>query len=147
MKKTVIITIIAIYIISIFLVASLGINNSLDYEFVYVTGIDGTNTEGYEETPNATDGASGKITIKNYTEGMQIQLDFRPNPSNATESKLKYNIEQSSMGKCTILEKADGTAVLTILDSSAIFINIASRDTKGYNIRVKIVVEIDNPDW
>lgn len=149
MKKSVIITIVAIYIISIFVVASLGINNSLAYETIYVTSIDGSNTVGYVETPDDKDGIKGKIVVKkeNCAVGMEITLDFRPLPTNATKSKLKYSIESSSVDKCELVEQTDGTATLKVNKLSTIFINIASQDTKGYNIRVKIIFENDNEDW
>lgn len=150
MKKSVIITIIAIYIISIFVVATLGVNSSLDYEKVYVTGIDGTNTEGYKEYTKeevAEKQCNGIIIIdsNDFKVGMQIPLDFRPIPGNADKKILRYKPKDNSKDYCNIDPKPDGTAILTIKEQRTIYIDIIAQDNKGYKITIMIAIE--NPDW
>lgn len=145
MKKSVIITIIAIYIVAIFLVASFGINTELDYEIIYVEGIDGSNTSGYEEIIDDKD-YNGKIIVKGIDAkiGMEIILDFRPIPGNASMDKLKYTLIDTNN---ELVENTDGTATLKVNEFKITTIDIASQDTKGYHIRIKVVFNVDNPDW
>lgn len=148
MKKSVIITIVAIYIISIFVVAVLGVNASLDYENVYVTDIDGSNTEGYVKcSPQEAEkmGCTGYITINEYKKDMKIPLDFRPIPGNADEKKLKYEAATNSQNYCEITPNSDGTATLTIKEQQSLTIYIRAQDSQGFYITIKI--NVDNPDW
>ena len=150
MKKSVIITIIAIYIISIFVVATLGVNSSLDYEKVYVTGIDGSNTEGYKaysKEEAELKGCNGiiEIDLNTFKPGMQIALDFRPIPGNADEKILRYKPKDNSKDYCEINAKSDGTAILTIKEQRTIYIDIISQDNKGY--KITIMIAMANPDW
>lgn len=148
MKKSVIITIVAIYIISIFVVAVFGVNASLDYEKVYVTDIDGSNTEGYVKYSSQEakeKGFEGYITIKNYKKGMKIPLDFRPIPGNADEKKLKYEVATNSQKYCEITPNPDGTVILTIKEQQTLTIYIRAQDSNGFYITIKI--NIENSDW
>ena len=148
MKKSVIITIVAIYIISIFVVAVLGVNASQDYEKVYVTDIDGSNTEGYVKcSPQEAKEkeCEGYITIKNYKKGMKIPLDFRPIPGNADEKKLKYEAATNSQKYCEITPNPDGTATLTIKEQQDLKIYIRAQDSQGCYITIRI--NIENSDW
>lgn len=144
MKKSVIITIIAIYIVAIFLVANFGIDTTLDYETIYVEGIDGSNTSGYNEVLDKD--AFGKIIIENEDAkiGMEIVLDFRTIPVNATSNKLKYTKINSDN---ELIEKTDGTAILKVNEFKTTYINITSQDTIEYNITIKVVFNVVNPDW
>lgn len=148
MKKSVIITIVAIYIISIFVVAVFGVNASLDYQKVYVTDIDGSNTEGYVKySPQEADekGCTGYITINEYKKDMKIPLDFRPIPGNADEKKLKYEVATNSQKYCEITPNPDGTATLTIKEQQTLTIYIRAQDSQGCYITIRI--NMNNPDW
>ena len=148
MKKSVIITIVAIYIISIFVVAVFGVNASQDYEKVYVTDIDGSNTEGYVKySPQEANkkGCTGYITINEYKKDMKIPLDFRPIPGNADEKKLKYEAATNSQNYCEITPNPDGTATLTIKEQQDLKIYIRAQDSQGCYITIRITIE--NSDW
>ena len=150
MKKSVVITIIAIYIISIVLVATLGINSSLDYEKKYVTGIDGSHTLGYVEYTKEeadTKGCNGIIEINadEFKPNMKITLDFRPIPGNADEKILLYNDKGKSQDYCEIIAQDDGTATLIIKEQTALYIDIISQD--NYKYQITIMIAITNPDW
>ena len=117
-------------------------------EPVYVTDIDGSNTEGYVKcSPQEAKEkeCEGYITIKNYKKGMKIPLDFRPIPGNADEKKLKYEVATNSQKYCEITPNPDGTATLTIKEQQSLTIYIRAQDSQGFYITIKI--NVDNPDW
>lgn len=139
MKKSVILSIIAIYIVSIFVVGFMGQKLKVYDEIVYVENIY-CEAEGFN--PNVTQDEKNKDVIgkieRLYTEGMKIQVKCKISPDNATYPTLNYFLEDAP-GKYTY-EVIDGVAIITVISDFTAYITVTSSDTQRKSVKIKIVV-------
>lgn len=133
MKKSVIITIIVIYVIAIFVVGFIGMEMEVANELVPV-----------EKIVCVTDGAEKKedeeydyLIKSSFEEGLKIELKCQVIPDNATQKKLQYIGEGQSF---KLTPNSDGTATVEFLKKGSATITVKSTDNNGVSIKIKILV-------
>lgn len=91
MKKSVVILIAVIYVAAIALVSFFGIRSELLEETVYVSGIE---IVGDGITTSASGAKSVRVYLDENGHG-EYQLDWRVTPTNATNTKVIFNYDES----------------------------------------------------
>ena len=91
MKKSVVILIAVIYVAAIALVSFFGIRSELLEETVYVSGIE---IVGDGVATSATGAKSVRVYLDENGHG-EYQLDWRVTPTNATNTKVVFNYDES----------------------------------------------------
>ena len=91
MKKSVVILIAVIYVAAIALVSFFGIRSELLEETVYVSGIE---IVGDGVATSATGAKSVRVYLDENGHG-EYQLDWRVTPTNATNTKVIFNYDES----------------------------------------------------
>ncbi len=142
MKKSVILVIAVVYLVSIILVGFYGINVKVYNETTYVEYIDCL-TEGYTPyDPNNPDelafieeGKDGYISYK-YTEGLVVNLKCVARPDDATNKKLKYTTSDTNVTISDI--KNDGTVDITFNSSGAAIITVTAEDGRDATLIIVI---------
>ena len=135
MKKSVIITIIIVYIIAIFVVGFIGMEIEIANELVPVDGIVCLNEDAVK-----SDSVEYDYQIKkNFVEGLKIELKCKVIPDTATQKKLEYRYDEQP-GKFKVTVNPDGTATIEILKPCAPLITVKATDNNGKSISIKILV-------
>ncbi len=139
MKKSVILSILVIYIIAVFVVGFIGQKLKVYDPTVYVDEIV-CESEGFEENTEElkAKGYIGRINVDEFTNGMKIQIKCRVNPDNATYPKLIYSIPSNT--KICTMEIIDGIAVLTFTDSGFVVVTVTSSDTRKKSVKIEVNV-------
>lgn len=91
MKKSVVILIAVIYVAAIALVSFFGIKSELLEETVYVSGIE---LVGDDIKTSETGAKSVRVYLDSNGHG-EYQLDWRVTPTNATNTKVIFNYDES----------------------------------------------------
>ncbi len=141
MKKSVILTIGVVYIISIIVVGFLGQAMRSYNENISVESIQCVSENYTDYDPSSKqykEGYVGYIKPGKYEEGLKVLLKCQITPANATQKKLEYISGDPSI--CTITPQEDGTAIATFHKGKTVTVTIKSTDNKGYSIKIKIVV-------
>lgn len=144
MKKSVIFTIVVIYLLAIVLVGFMGQKLTVYDAKIDVQSIT-CESEGYVNyDPNnpkdvqwINDGYVGKISLR-YEEGMRVLLKCRIYPADATEQKVQYISGNKTYGVISYNE--DGTAYLDILKAGTFDVTIQATDHKKVSIKIKIII-------
>ena len=140
MKKSVILSILVIYIIAVFVVGFIGQKLKVYHPTVNVDEIV-CESEGFEEIENTTKNPKVKRCYGGdfkFIKGMKIQIKCRVKPDNATYPKLIYSIS-SEKNTCT-MEIIDGIAVLTFTGSDFVVVSVTSSDNIGIEARIEVTV-------
>lgn len=145
MKKSVILTIIIIYIASIVIVGFIGMKLKVYNQIQYVENItcssenfisfDSENLSAGDKALKE-DGYIGKISTQ-YVEGLKIQIKCAPVPLNATNAKLTYDASSSDVYTLTI--DKDGFGVIEFKKAGTADIIVKSTDTKGKEIKIRVI--------
>lgn len=133
MKKSVIITIIVIYVIAIFVVGFIGMEMEVANELVPVENIVCV-TDGAEKKENEE---YDYLIKSSFEEGLKIELKCQVIPDNATQKKLQYIGEGQSF---KLTPNSDGTATVEFLKKGSATITVKSTDNNGVSIKIKILV-------
>ena len=97
MKKSVIISIIAVYLLSIFVVGYFGMNIAVYDVNVYVTDIEILKvTVDGEDCEIKTNNEGNKSVSVNYTEGLVVFIHVKVNPDDATVNNVIFSIEENN---------------------------------------------------
>lgn len=137
MKKSVILSILVIYILAVFVVGFIGQKLKVYDPTIYVEEIV-CESEGFKEEISdelKAKGYIGKISV-NYEEGLKIQIKCRVKPDNATYPNLLYSLNS----KICTMEVIDGIAVLTFTDSGIVDVIVTSSDTRKKSVKIKVIV-------
>lgn len=134
MKKSVIITIIIVYIIAIFVVGFMGMEIEIANELVPVEDIICVNEDATKADAN---GDYDYVIKKSYVEGLKVELKCQVIPDNATQKKLEYLGGGSSYKVTT---NSDGTATVEFFNRGAATITVKATDNNGKSIVIKILV-------
>ena len=148
MKKSVIITIIVIYVLAIVVVGFIGLKMKVYDEQKYVEKIECI-SDGYKDYDPNTETGLAKIHAgyigyikKDYKSGLKVEIKCRITPDNATHKKLEYIYdENSTIYKLTT--NSDGTATIEFLTGGVATIIIRSTDSK----QTQIKIEVSAFDW
>lgn len=135
MKKSVIITIVVIYIIAIFVVGFIGMEIEVANELIPVENIICV-TEGAKKS-TSQDAGYDYVINKNYVEGLKIELKCQITPDNATQKKLEYIGEGFSY---SLKVNDDGTATVEFFRGGSATIRVKATDNNGVSIIIKINV-------
>ena len=136
MKKSVILTIVIIYIVAIIAVGFLGVAMKVYNEKKYVEEIVCT-TEGFEATPDQKDW-DGIIKAK---KGDVIVIKCAVKPDNADNTDLDFiwKVSDVDAGKYTVTNNGDNTITIKILKACSPVITVRSTDRNpGVSLRIKI---------
>ena len=126
MRKSVILVILIIYILSIVIVGFLGIKLKVYDENFYVEKITCTNTEA-RPVSGKTDESRIILT---YTENLQYQLQFDVQPVNATNKNLSYTSLNTNIATVNEL------GVVTFLTYGSVRIMVSTTDGSRLNYTV-----------
>ena len=96
MKKSVIIAIIAVYLLSIFVVGYFGMNIAVYDVNIYVTDIEILKVTGDGEECEIKTNDAGKSVSVNYTEGLVVFIHAKANPTDATVKDVIFSIEENN---------------------------------------------------
>lgn len=144
MKKSVILTILIIYVIAIFVVGLIGQKLKIYNPTVYVEKIECISEEYKEYDDSSTykeKGYSGYINA-NYKEGLKVYIKCRVNPANATYKDLEYICESSI---CSIEKDNDGYATLTFTNSGSVDVIVKTTDGQNKTLKIKInAINVDD---
>lgn len=133
MKKSVVLVIVLIYIVSIVLVGFIGLKMKVYEENIYVERIVCKNDEFVlDENSNI----SGKI-FKTYTEGLRVNIICEVIPENATNQKLDYQCEQS--GDYNIIKESDGSITIEFIKATTVDITFVTTDGSNKKLKVKVI--------
>jgi DNA polymerase sigma len=137
MKKSVVLMIALIYILSIILVGFLGMKMKVYDQKVYVEEIVCL-TEGYQKMENTNyDGYIGRV----YQEGLKIELKCQVKPDDASFRDLDY-LYDTTQNLYTLTKNADGTATIAFLDDVQTTAMITVRSTDGMNKMLVIRIDV-----
>ncbi len=138
MKKSVILSILALYIVAIFVVGFIGQKLRIYNPIIYVDNIT-CESDNFSTNVSAEDkskGIIGIISIKEYEKGMKVQIKCKVSPDNATYPTLQYSMDQ----KICTYEVVDGIAILTFTDSGSVVVTVTSSDTQKKSVKIKVIV-------
>lgn len=141
MKKSVILTIVVIYIFAIVIVGFIGIRQGAYNENKYVNDIViiSNNYVKYDvESDEAKSGIEGHISTS-FVEGLKIEIKCQVKPDNATNKKLIYACDESQDYK--LIDNADGTATIEFYHGAQFILIVKSQDTVGFSKKIFIDVE------
>lgn len=134
MKKSVILSILVIYIFAICVVGFIGGKLKVYNETIYVESIVCENKD-YKEATGKT--YNGSIT-QQYVEGLTIQLKCKGYPENATNPKLHYFFDESKNDLIS-LEERDNTAIITFKKPGTIYITVRSDDANNASLVICVI--------
>lgn len=138
MKKSVILTILVIYVLAIVIVGFVGMKMTVYNPVTYVQSISCTNeyyneVETQEEKNNL--GYDGYV-FQPYTEGLKVELKFRINPENATDKDIEYLVpDNNDKYKITINKDA---VIIEFTAPTTVMIVAKSTDNHGAKLRVNV---------
>lgn len=140
MKKSTILIITAVFLISVFVVGIFGLQNVPYEECVYIEKITPTtitfdSNEGTIEKNvyyTEEDGGYYYVTIpnKNFHKGMLIWVNYDLSPSNASNKQLRIT-KDDTLGENPICEILDDGAVIKINDVGMVNLFYEAQDQKG----------------
>ncbi len=148
MKKSVIITIMVIYILAIVVVGFIGIRLKVYNEQKYVEKIECI-SDGYKNYDSTTTTGASKIEAgyvgyirADYQTGLKVEIKCRITPDNATNKKLEYIVDDKpSIYQLTT--NSDGTATIEFFKGGVATVIIRATDSK----QTQIKIEISAFDW
>jgi len=146
MKKSVIFTILIIYVFAIFIVGLIGQKLKVYEPTIFVEKIEciSEDFKYYDENHmQAKKGYLGYITKNSFVVGMKVQIKCRVVPANATYKELNYICESKI---CTKEVDSDGYLVLTFENSGSVDVIVQTTDGKPTSIKIKINI-IDLSDF
>lgn len=144
MKKSVILSIVIIYIVAIIAVGFLGVAMKVYNEKKYVEEIVCT-TEGYVATPDASD-CDGEIKAKK-NDIIVIKCSVKPDNADNTDFDFIYDQTDVDAGKYTVTINNDNTITIKILKTCKPVITVKSTDRNpGVTLRIKINCESAGAD-
>ena len=134
MKKSVIISIVIIYLLAIVTVGFIGIAQKVYDEVVYVEKIECINDDYQEKPSNDID---GEIIVPKGAN--QVVIKCRAIPANATNTKLSYEANKPE-DQIVVVDNGDGTATVHFKKNiNAVIITIKSTDKPpGVSLNIKI---------
>lgn len=136
MKKSVILTILVIYIFAIFIVGIIGGKSKVYDETIYVDEIICVSEE-FVKYEKEVDGYIGKIT-KDFKEDLKILIKCQVNPANTPFTALDYSIGGTQI--CNLTKDNDGNCLLSFIDSGSVTVTISSTDGKSKQVKIKVIV-------
>ena len=142
MKKSVILVIAVVYLVSVILIGFYGINVKVYNETTYVSHIECL-TEGYTlYDPNNPDdkafideGFDGYINVK-YTEGLVVNLKCIAKPDEATNKELEYRTASTNVSISDV--KEDGTVDITFSASGTAIITVVAKDGQDATLTIRV---------
>lgn len=144
MKKSVILSIVIIYIVAIIAVGFLGVAMKVYNEKKYVEEIVCT-TEGYVATPDASD-CDGVIKAEKE-DIIVIKCSVKPDNADNTAFDFIYDQTDVDAGKYTVTINNDNTITIKILKSCKPVITVRSTDRNpGVSLRIKIICNTEPSD-
>ena len=130
MKKSVVILILVIYLVSVALVSFFGLQYKTFDEVIYTESIEFLN----EDIMTADDGTLYALAKKNESTGLwEYQIQCRVHPDNATNKEIVYSYDPQK-GDATI----DPTTGLVTFEKGVVEITITPKD--GTDISAKITL-------
>lgn len=149
MKKSVLIFIGIIYIVSIVIINFFGMKVSVYNQKIDVERIECLNKPMADKNILVSQNNTGKtlITIvydkpanKNTMEGTMLQLNVRAYPDNATNKKLTYSVSNSENIELFTDENGDQTGLILFYGPTK-FIDVVIRTTDNSNISLTLKVK------
>ena len=142
MKKSVIISILLIYIVAIVVVGTLGQKLQVYNPIVYVESIE-CNTENYNtysEQDKEKQNADGFIWMP-FSKDVRIDLKCWALPNNATNKDLNYLFDDKNNKKMDLEKHADYTASITFHEFvPTVTITVKAADNFSINAKLKIKI-------
>lgn len=143
MKKSVILTILVMYLFAIIIVGFVGVKLKIYDETRYVEKIICTNSKYVELSESEKDKLEstgeeiydGYIFVL-YTEGLKVDLKFDVLPENANNKKLNFVYPQSD--GFTLENTSDTSAILSFSKPDSVTIRVTSNDNSGVSIVIKV---------
>lgn len=143
MKKSVVLLIGLVYIISVVIVGVLGLKMRVYDEVVYVTDIV-LSIKGYEPWEKDFEYEGNFINYYyyfDYTPEMKIEIQGNVEPVEATSSHIDYRIADDLKNIVTLEKSSDNNiAIVTFHESTTLDITAQSTDGKKLQKTMKIVV-------